>query len=459
MRVEPSETIAEARRILRLAWPVMLTSLNWTLMQLIDVAIVGHAGTDQLGALGASRTLTFVTIVMGLSALSGVLVLAARADGAGDRAASGDHLRAGAAYALLLGLTGMIVLRLWAGPLIHAVGVAAALAAPGAAVVRVMALAYPAQFVMCAASYFLEGISRPRRVTAINLAMLPANGLLAWAWTGGHLGLPALGAVGAASATASISGIGALAMLGAAWTLPDAAARGVRDLSAAAAARALAGIGPIARFGAVPAVSAGLELAGFSWLIALSTQLGAISAAAFQTIFSLHNFAFAIGLGMGSAAGVRVGNAVGAGERGAVRPRVLIAAGMAVALMGTLALGYALTAATVVRPFSEDPAVRQLATGLLAALAPFMLFDGVQVVCLFALRSLGDQVAAGINGIIAFFCVTGGLGWLLVRDGHGANGLVWAAGAGMVVAAALQAVRLWWASRPDSPIRVWRTSA
>ena len=44
-----------------------------------------------------------------------------------------------------------------------------------------MALAYPAQFVLAAASYFLEGISRPRRVMAVNLIMLPLNALLAWA--------------------------------------------------------------------------------------------------------------------------------------------------------------------------------------------------------------------------------------------------------------------------------------
>ncbi len=459
MRVEPATTAAEARRILRLAWPVMLTSLNWTLMQLIDVAIVGHAGTAQLGALGASRTLTFVTIVMGMSALSGVLVLSARADGAGDHAASGDHLHSGIVYGLLLGLAGMSVLLAWADPLIRAVGVAPELAGAGAAVVRVMALAYPAQFVMCAASYFLEGISRPRRVTAINLAMLPANAVLAWAWTSGHLGLPALGAVGAASATACVSGIGALAMLGAAWTLPDAAARGVRDLSAEARSRMFAGVGPIARFGWVPAISAGLELAGFSWLIALSTQLGVVAAASFQAIFSLHNFAFAIGLGMGSAAGVRVGNAVGAGERDAVRPRVAIAAALAIGLMGALALTYALTAHTIVSPFSDDPEVRLISAGMLATLAPFMLFDGLQIVFLYSLRSLGDQVAGGINGIVAFFCVTGGLGWGLVRGGYGAPALVWAAGAGMLVAALLQGTRLWWVSRPGTPLKVWRTSA
>ena len=66
-----------------------------------------------------------------------------------------------------------------------------------------MALAFPAQFLLAASSYFLEGISRPRRVMAVNLAMLPLNALLAWAWVGGHLGLPALGAVGAAYATAT----------------------------------------------------------------------------------------------------------------------------------------------------------------------------------------------------------------------------------------------------------------
>ena len=84
----------------------------------------------------------------------------------------------------------------------------------------------------------------------------------------------------------------------------------------------------------------------------------------------------------------------------------------------------------------------RLAAVMLAVWAPFMPFDGLQVVFLFALRSLGDQVAAGINGIVAFFVVTGGLGWLLVATGYGAWALIAAAGAGMVAAALLQGGRL-----------------
>ena len=77
----PEGRRAEAGRILRLAWPIMLTSLNWTLMHLIDVAVVGHYGTAELAALGASRIVTFIVIVMGFAGLTGILVFTARADG------------------------------------------------------------------------------------------------------------------------------------------------------------------------------------------------------------------------------------------------------------------------------------------------------------------------------------------------------------------------------------------
>lgn len=443
MRLSRSELAAEAHIILRLAWPVMLTSLNWTLMHLIDVGVVGHFGTGELGYLAAGRTLTFITIVMGMAAMSGVLVFASRADGAHDLRATGEYFRQGLIFGLGLGLPSMAVLYIWAEPLLQAVGVAREMRGGGAAVVRAMALAYPFQFLLCAASFFLEGVSRPRRVMVVNLAMLPLNALLAWAWVGGHFGLPAMGAVGAVLATAVVSALGAMGMIVSAWLLPDAKARGVRDVSPAAWARAWRDLPLLLRFGGVPAIASGLELAGFSWLIALSTQLGMLTAAAFQTVFSLHNFVFAMALGFGSAAGVRTGNAVGAGEPEAAWPRSLIAAALALAVMGMLGLILFLGNDIVVRPFSDDPPVIALSAHLLAMLAPFMFFDGLQVVFVYALRSLGDQVIAGVNGIIAFFIVTGGLGWWLVREGYGAESLVYASASGMVVAAVLQGGRMW----------------
>src|SRR3546814_1535490 len=84
---------------------------------------------------------------------------------------------------------------------------------------------------------------------------------------------------------------------------------------------------------------------------------------------------------------------------------------------------------------------------MLPVWAPFIIFDGLQIVLVYTLRSLGDQVVAGINSIIAYFLVTGGLGWALVHHGAGPMGLVYASGAGMLVAALLNGSRFWRLSR------------
>jgi MATE family multidrug resistance protein len=435
-------TIAEARRILRLAWPIMLVSLNWTLMHIIDVAVIGHYGTDELAAFAASRVLTFIPIVIGYSGLTGVLVYASRADGGGRLADTGDILRAGLMLGLLAGLLNLIILRSGAFDLLALAGVDPGLRAPGAAVVRAMALAFPFQFVLAASSYFLEGISRPRRVMTVNLAILPVNALLCWAWVGGRLGLPALGAVGAAYATASASAAGAAMMLVLVWSVPRAAPRGVRDWSAASLRRALAGVPRLAWFGLMPAIGACLELAGFAWLMVLSTRLGLAAAGAFQAMLSVHNLAFAMSMGFASAAGVRVGNAVGAGERDRAWPRAMIAGGLAALVLGLLSLLLVFASEALVWPFSNDPQVLALAASMLSAMGAFLVFDGLQYVFGAALRSLGEQVWAGLNGIIGFFAVTGSLGWLLIREGWGPDGLAYAAGIGMLVCAGLQFGRL-----------------
>ena len=443
--------VTEARRLFALAWPVMLTSLNWTVMHLIDVAIVGHAGTGELAALAAGRALTFITIVIGVAALSGIIVFTSRHDGAGERHRCGAVLRQGLICALLLGVPAALLMRLWATEITRGIGIAPELVSAGADVVRVMALAFPAQLVLTAIAYFLEGASRPGRAMIVNLVMLPLNALLAWAWVGGHLGLPAQGAVGAVSATAVVSALGMVMMGVAVWTLPDARLMGARDLSMRAWLASARAAPALMRFGIVPGIASGLEMAGFSLLIALSTRLGVVATDAFQAVFSLHNFTFALAIGMASAAGVRAGNAVGEGNPRAALPRTLIAVGLALIGMGMIVGLYLTFAQPLAMLFSDRPDVRLLTVALLSALAPFTLFDGIQLVFVYALRSLGDQVAAGVNGVIAFFLITGGLGWwLVVQQGEGPFALVTAAASGMVAAAVLQGFRFYRVSRRTS---------
>lgn len=432
----------EARIMLGLAWPVVLSSLNWTLLNITDIAFVGAAGTAEVAAFGASRALTYIAIVAGLSAQAAVLVYTSRADGAGDRARTGEILRSGLLLGATCGLTACIVLALFATTLLRAIGVTDELLPVASHVVRIMAFCYPASLVMTAGSYWLEGISKPRAVMVVNLGMLPVNALLAWALSGGHLGFPMLGAVGAAIATlVSIWG-GAIFMLLAVLRADPDGSRTVRDNSRAAWKLAARNVPALAKFGLVPAIAAALELGGFAWLIALSTQLGDEAAHAFQIVFSLHNLTFALALGMGSAAGVRVGNAVGAGTPERARRRTVIAASIAVGLTAVAALLLAAAAGPLTIVYPATPAVHRLAAAMLLIWTPFILFDGAQVVFNYALRSLGDQVVAGVASVCSFFIVTGGLGWLLVHLGYGPIALVIASGVGMVVAALLLGARL-----------------
>ncbi|HWK34845.1 MATE family efflux transporter [Sphingomonas sp.] len=432
----------EIGRLLALAWPVVLTSLNWTILHVTDVVVVGMVSTEQAAALGASRALTFIGIVAAIGFLTGILALVARADGAGDLPETGRLMQEGLVLALALGGVFGLILFAFAEPMLLAIGVAPALAPDAARVVEVMAFAYPFQAVLIAVSFFLEGISRPRRATVVNLTTMPINALLSWALSGGHLGLPAMGATGAALGTTITSAIGAVLMVGAAWTLPGAIERGVRQWRAT-----VAGVRTLAAFGTVPAIASALELAGFSILIALSTRLGDTAAHAFQIVFSIHNVTFAVALGVGSAAGVRAGNAMGEGRPREAPWRAAIATALAAGATGLCAAVLLLFDSTVTGAFPATPPVHVLAAAMLLIWAPFILFDGIQVVLVYTLRSLGDQVAAGINGIVAFFIVTGGVGWGLVEAGLGPMALVWASGIGMVAAALLNAARLIWIAR------------
>jgi len=435
--------IVEARRIARLAWPIILTNLNWTLMHLIDVTVVGLASTHELGALAAGRVINFVILMLLLSGMSGIVVFTSRADGAGELTRTGGLWREAVLTGLLLGTPSALVIALTAQPLLALTGVAPDLVAPGSHVLVAMMLGLPGQMLLIACGYFLEGVSAPRRVLYVNLATLPLNAVLAYAMTLGHLGLPPMGAVGAALATSITSTLGGLAMALLAWRLPSASARGLRRLDLRAWKDALMGIPAIIRFGIMPGIGAAMEVLGFSFLMILSTRMGEVTAGAFQVMLSFHNIGFALALGLGSAAGVRVGNAVGAGEPWTARSRTLIACGLSILIMGSVVIVYMLFAGPIVRGLTADAAVASEAIVMVLILSPFILADGLQAIFVAALRSLGDQIAAGVNGIIAFFAIMSMAGWAGCHLGWGSAGLAIASAIGMVAAMILQGARFW----------------
>lgn len=449
------EIISEARRLFALAWPVALTSLQWILLNLTDTALVGHFSTDELGSLGAGRAITWVAVVMGIAGLTGVLVFAGRADGAGERHKAGDALRQGLVLAAVYGVVTSALIQLSADHVVALMEVAPPLRSSAALFTRVITLGLPFQLVFSTASYFMEGISRPRVAMIVNIASLPVNALLAYLLINGHLMWGPMGAAGAGLATVITTVIACTVMLILIQRMPDAEAYGLRVPGSFLATylRAWREGGELRRFAVAPGIAAAFELAGFSILMAVAAHQNAAISGAFQAAISLHVFSLAASGGLASAAGVRAANAVGEGRPDAVRARTLIAAGMAALTLLSFGAVYLIFAETLLLPFSEDPEVVALGAAMLRIFAPFLVGDGVQFVLLYALRSLGDQKIAGVISTVAFFGVMGLGGWALAGPlGLGPLGLAWGVSAGIVVAAIGLGARFWW--RTGQPVTV-----
>ena len=153
----------------------------------------------------------------------------------------------------------------------------------------------------------------------------------------------------------------------------------------------------------LPAASqVGAEVGVFALATALSGMLDPISSASHQIALNLAGVAFMIPLGLGSAGAVRVGHAVGAGDR----PR---------AVGGGLDRDPARHARSWSPPvsrscscreqliglFSTDPSVLSVGTSLLLLAAIFQLFDGIQGVITGTLRGLGDTRTPMIVNLVA----------------------------------------------------------
>ena len=74
-------------------------------MQLTDVVVIGQAGTFEVAAFGASRTITFIAIVTAMGWISGVLVNVSRAEGEGAPEKTGNAMREGLLLSLALGVS------------------------------------------------------------------------------------------------------------------------------------------------------------------------------------------------------------------------------------------------------------------------------------------------------------------------------------------------------------------
>lgn len=391
----------EVRSTLSLAGPIIMGQIGMMAMLVIDTAMVGRVGVIPLAAAAFSGSLFSVILIAGFGLCVAVHVLVAQAFGAGQRERCG-----------LLLVHGVVVMLIYA--IICAGGIQAGIGLLGSfgQSPEVVAQAQPYMVLLgwslaptlvyqCFKN-FSEAQNQPWLPFRVLCGAIIIKVFLNWVFIFGRLGFPAWGLNGAGLSTLIVRVCMLVALVLTVIRSRHLAIAGLRWSAAGLRAsyfRNMLGIGVPTSFQVIFDVGA---------MTMVSIMMGWLSAqwlAAHQIANQLAALAFMVPLGMSFAVAIRVGQAVGRKDRAAIRHIGSSATGFAVCFMSGCALVLFLLRNSLPGLFIEDREVIRLASQLLVVAALFQVFDGIQIVCMGALRGLADVKIP----TILIFCVYWGI--------------------------------------------------
>ena len=374
-----------ARGLLAHAFPILIAQLSSIGMMVVDTAVLGHVSPLELAAvaIGGGIHVSVVFALVGI--LQAVAPVVAHLHGAKRDDEVAGVLQQGFWLALLLTVPGVLFLT-HPGAVLGIVEMDAAVDAKVRQYLGLLAWGLPAALCYRTFYAFCNALGKPRVLMGIGLFSLALHAVLAWGLAlQGWLGEP-LGVVGCAISNIVIGWLACLS--GAAYLAWGPLGRRYRPFS-------------------------GWQWPRWTMWLPLSLAIATMAA---------------------------VGQAVGGRER--LRAHATIKAGLILAAgLSTLA-GLLLWFATapLVAAYTDDPAVRAIATSLVIYVAIYQFFDALQTVAGHALRAYRVTF---VPMLVQTFCFWGvgllGGAWLCYRwqPALGVAGFWLAAVIGLVLAAAL----------------------
>ena len=444
MHPAPPRFSDEVRKSALLAAPLAAGHLSHGLVGFVDTVVAGHHGTDTLAAVAVGAALFWLPMMVPMGTLMALPPSVSQLDGAGRRGEIGALFRQALWLALALGV-GLFVL-ISVLPLVLApMGMAADIIPGATAFLHAIRWGIPAFTVYLCMRYLSDGLhwSLPTMVIGFGGLLLLAP--LGWALTNGVGPLPEMGAAGIGWASAAMFWVQMLAFAVYLWWSPrfaDLALFAQLDFPRWPV------LGGLLRTGLPIGVTVAMEGSLFIVTALLIGRLGEVPVGAHQIAINVASLCFMIPFGVAEATTVRVGHALGRGDRGGLRRAYF--AGM-VLVLGTQALSalvLLLGNHAIVGLYTADAAVAGLAASLLLYAALFQFPDGIQVLSAGALRGLADTRVPMLLAAFAYWGIgmpVGiGLGlWL----GWGPRGMWLGLIAGLAMAAVLLSVRFLRSSR------------
>ncbi len=377
-----------------IAFPLAAAYLAEYAMFVTTKIVVGKLGYEALAAVGIAGGLSFEILVILMGFLSVIGVLAAQANGAGDRLGLGQTVRQGFIVSTFLGIPTMLLI--WNLDLVlEATGqdpVVIRLATPYLQGLSSMALP-----VLWFAVFrnFISALSKPAAIMVISIAAVFLNYVLTVWLVYGGLGLPAMGLFGAGLATTIVTWLMFFSLAIYIYRHTELRGYGLfhgrwhfdRTITS-----------EIIRLG-IPV--AGLTLMEAGMFIAVSILSGVIgikTLAAYEIVMSWVGIPFVLAFGLAEATMIRVAQAVGKGQILDARRAGNLAMVFGVGLLSILVIVPLGFSDQIIRLFISPSdvgfeEVSILAAQFLVIAAIFQVFDGLQAIAARALRAFKDMIA------------------------------------------------------------------
>ena len=420
--------LAKIKQTLVLASPIVVGQLGVMLMGLADTIQVGQMKTgaaESLGASGMAGSIFFTIAVVGLICLQIVAPMISTAEAEGDYAGVGRLLRANIRVALFLSIItiGLIAVAGYFYDVFKQTEVNRALTLPYLALIAISVLPI---FLFSAFKSFTDGLQKTSVAMYITLAALLFNIVFNHIFINGLGPIPAMGLFGAGIATllARILMVASLAwyifkqgrfekyLFGGSFDEISSSKLILEDVSSLNDKHALdvesslidksssdldyVSKSPwelerkILTIGVPSGMQGFFEIATFGMAVVMMGWISVSAQAAHIVAINMASLTYMMATGIAAAGGILVGTDIGERNREGIFTSGNAALLLSIVFMGFCALVFYFGRGILVRAYTEEQAVIDIAVTLVVWGAIFQLFDGIQAVSLGLLRGLQD---------------------------------------------------------------------
>ena len=412
----------EVRPMLDLAVPIVLAELGWMFMGIVDTTMVGHQADSAvaIGAVSLASILYYVVAIFGTGLMLGLDTLVSQSFGAGDLEDTHRSLVNGVYLSLALSPALMGLIWLWE-PILHFVSIDRAVMSQAIPYLRALNWGTLPLLLYFAFRRYLQGVNLAKPVMFSLISANLVNFLGNWVLIYGHWGFRAMGTVGSGWSTA-VARVYMAGVLMVYAIYHDA--RHKTGLRRAVRWPHFPRVWELLNLGFPAASQLGVEIGVFAVATMLVGKIGAIPLASHQIALNTVSLTYMVPLGIGSAAAVRVGHALGRRDPHGASRAGWTAMALGAGFMACMAVALWVAPHYIVRFYTPDPVVISAASSLLFVAAFFQLFDGLQAVATGALRGAGDTTTPMICHLVYYWAIGLPLGWYLCfRRNFGAAGL------------------------------------